>query len=317
MAGDGVLALVFPGQGTQAVGMGYWAYERSLKARELAQKVDDSLDFSLTRLMFEGPDEVLRRTQYTQLAIFTASLMVLSALEEAFGEKQMSRVKACAGHSVGEYSALVAAHVLPLEHAVPLLKTRAEAMEAASPRDEDGHPRGTMCALLGVTVDLVRELLDKTVKNPRECCLANDNCPGQVVISGTVEGVEQVRARALEAGAKRGIMLNVSGPFHSPWMSPVESTLRERVEPLDFGEGRFPIVANVTAQPIENPRDWKHWLPQQVTHSVRWRETVNTFVDRFHVTTCLEVGPGNVLTNLGRRCTELCTFLTAEELLRA
>lgn len=310
------VGLLFPGQGTQAIGMGQWAFEQSAKARDIAHQIQDVLEFPITDIMFQGPEETLLSTLNTQLAIFTSSLMMLAVLEERLGAERMADVKACAGHSVGEYTALAAAHVLPLPDVTKLLRARAEAMERAVPRGNDGTPTGTMCALLGIELEKVQELLAKHCPNdPKQCCLGNDNCPGQVVISGSKEGVDMIRSYALEAGAKRGVILNVSGPFHSPWMEPVSRLLTIQTSELDFHKGRFPVISNVTAKPVDKPEDWKQYLPAQVTHPVRWREIVAMIAKDFHITACIEVGHGHVLTNLGKRCEPDGSFFTLEEAL--
>lgn len=314
------VALLFPGQGSQSVGMGRWVYEHSEPARQVGDKVNDILNTSFIDLMFSGPEELLNSTRNTQLAIFTTSLMTLAALEHAWPD--FPSVQVVAGHSVGEYAALVAANILSLEDALGLLKARAEAMEQAVPQSADHQPLGGMCALLGIDLQKTQEILEKSAKNSEKgvenpekwCCIANDNCPGQVVISGTLEGVEAVRAQALEAGAKRGVMLTVSGPFHSPWMQPAEEVLRERVKNFCFRPGRFSVVANTTAQPVTNPDDWKTLLPRQVTHTVRWRETM-THIASTGVGTYVEVGNGAVLSGLGKRCCPEGSFLSAQSLL--
>lgn len=305
-------AIIFPGQGSQTVGMGYEIYQEFSSARIVAQKVDDLLGYSLSDLMFYGPDEDLRKTRFAQLAIFTTSLMILSVIEDYFDKDLSEIVSYAAGHSVGEYAALVAAQILSLEDSIDLLKARAQAMDEASPRSADGQPLGGMCAILGLEKGQVMRIIDEEVgTNSRLCSLANDNCPGQIVVTGTREGVERVRERALREGAKRGVMLAVSGPFHSCWMKPAEAVLCEKIANVSLQQGRFPVVSNVTAQPILNVDEWKDLLPRQVTHPVRWRETMEGLTRR-GIHTFWEIGHGQVLSQLGRRCSSTSTFVSLQ-----
>lgn len=305
-------ALMFPGQGAQAVGMGRSVYEAFPEAREVLARADDLLGYRLSTLMFEGPVERLNTTRFTQPALFVTSVMILKAWEALYPQAR-AQIACVAGHSVGEYAALVAAQVLPFEEALALLSTRAEAMEKACPVAEDGQPLGAMCAILGGDLEALIKHLQGY--DPKRCALANDNCPGQVVITGQREDVETVRDWAVEQGARKGVMLAVSGPFHSAWMAPAETALRTESEGKTFATATVPLISNVTSEAVTEPEVIKALLPRQVVSPVRWRQSLAT-MQALDAKTFIEMGCGQVLTGLAKRTVEgqFLSLQTAEDL---
>jgi [acyl-carrier-protein] S-malonyltransferase len=288
------LALVFPGQGSQAVGMGKVFFEKSAAARLLAKEANEVLHTNLTDLMFEGPVEQLSLTRNSQLAIFVTSAMMLAVIKERTPEI-FENVACVAGHSIGEYAALLAAESLLFSNLLSLIKIRAKAMEEASP------PNGAMCALLGIQIEQMIEIIGNYTKDKYRCSIANDNCPEQVVITGLLPDVEAVRDLAVKNGARKGIMLAVSGPFHSPWMVEAAEKIRQTLETMSIQDAIIPIIANCTAKHTQKAADIKELLPKQITGVVRWRESVSE-MQRLGVKEIMEVGNGNVLSGLIRRC---------------
>jgi len=295
-------AFVFPGQGSQVVGMGKELAEAFAAAREVFQEVDDALDDNLSRLMFEGPADELVLTQNAQPALMAVSLAVVRTLE-AEGERRLPDMAAfVAGHSLGEYSALAAAGAIPLAETARLLRLRGLAMQRAVPVGE-----GAMSALLGLDLaDAVAVAeaaaagdIDAGVE-PGVCAAANDNAPGQVVLSGNTYSVEYANTLAAEKGAKRAIMLPVSAPFHCSLMAPAAAEMAEALDAANIAPPLVPVVANVTAKPVSDPATINKLLVEQVTARVRWRECVEALAAE-GVETLVEVGTGKVLTGLTRR----------------
>ena len=282
------LALIFPGQGSQYVGMGRALAERFPVAAETLAEADEILGFALSRLMAEGPEDELTETKNAQPAILVHSIAALRAAGERLGTPSFA-----AGHSLGEFSAHVAAGTLSFADAVRTVRLRGELMF-----DAGVERPGTMAAVLGLgdaEVEAVCASADAGTCQP-----ANFNSEGQVVISGDVAGVEQGMALAKDAGAKRVVPLKVSGAFHSELMEPAAERLREHLEGVDFRDPRYPVVSNVTAEAVANGRDARALLVEQVTSPVRWSASIAWMVaagvDRF-----VEVGPGKVLSTLNRR----------------
>jgi [acyl-carrier-protein] S-malonyltransferase len=287
-------AFVFPGQGSQQPGMGRDLAEAFAPARLLFEEVDDALSQHLSRLMFEGPESDLTLTENAQPALLAASLAVIRVLEAEGGFDIGKQVAYVAGHSLGEYSAHAAAGTLSVADAVRLVKRRGQAMQKAVPVGE-----GAMAALLGLDIDAAREVAEGT-HGFGICVVANDNCPGQIVVSGNTAAVEKAVELAAERGARRSIMLPVSAPFHCPLMAPAAEAMEEALGDIALKAPLVPVVANVTAAPTSDPKEIKDLLIEQVTRMVRWRETVLVFKEQ-GVEEVVEIGSGRVLAGLVKR----------------
>lgn len=288
-------AFTFPGQGSQFVGMGKDLAENFAAARHVFQEVEDALNQKLTAIMFNGPEADLTLTENTQPALMAVSLAVVRALDEEFGIAVTDHAAMVAGHSLGEYSALAAAGALTVGDTARLLKRRGLAMQRAVPVGE-----GAMAALLGLDLDAASEVAEAASANGAVCATANDNAPGQVVISGHKAAVEQAAELAKEKGAKRAVLLPVSAPFHCPLMQPAADEMAEALGEVTIRRPVRPLVANVTAEAVEDPEQIRALLVQQVTGMVRWRETV-LYMGEAGIDTLVELGSGKVLTGLVRR----------------
>jgi [acyl-carrier-protein] S-malonyltransferase len=285
---------VFPGQGAQSVGMGRALAESFPAAREVFAIVDDALGEPLSRLIFEGPAEALTLTENAQPALMATSLAAVRALEAASGRPLARLVAYVAGHSLGEYSALVAAGALDLADAARLLRLRGRAMQAAVPVGA-----GAMAAVLGLDVPAV-EKLAAAAAGDGVCALANDNGEGQAVLSGDVAAVTRALELAKAAGAKRALLLQVSAPFHCALMASAAAELGEALARTAFRAPAVPLIANVTAAPVRDAAALPGLLSEQVTARVRWRESMATMRE-LGVTRVIELGQGKVLTGLARR----------------
>jgi len=288
-------AFIFPGQGSQSVGMGQELAAAFAAARHLFQEVDDALDQHLSRLMFEGPEADLKLTENAQPAIMAASLAVLRVLEKEGGLVLSETAAFVAGHSLGEYAALCAAGSLDVADTARLLKRRGQAMQEAVPVGE-----GAMAALLGLDLEVVAAIAEEAAGADGVCAAANDNAPGQVVVSGDLAAVERAIELAGEKGAKRCIMLPVSAPFHCALMAPAAEVMREALAATELAAPAVPLVANVTAAAVEDPDTIRDLLVEQVTAPVRWRECVLYMRDQ-GVDRLAEIGAGKILTGLARR----------------
>jgi len=287
-------AFTFPGQGSQAVGMGRDLAAAFPEARAVFDEVDAALGQKLSTLMFEGPEEALRLTENAQPALMAVSLAVVRVLA-ARGATVEKLADYVAGHSLGEYSALCAAGALGLADTARLLKLRGQAMQTAVPVG-----KGAMAAILGLDMAAVRSAVAEAA-SAGVCAVANDNAPGQVVISGEVAAVERASALAKEAGAKRALPLPVSAPFHCILMSPAADAMAEALRTVEIRAPVVPLVANVTARPIRDPAEILVRLVEQVTAMVRWTESVGWLVGEGGVTELVELGAGKVLTGLAKR----------------
>jgi len=286
-------AFIFPGQGSQAVGMGKALSDASPVAREVFQEVDDALGQKLFRLMTEGPAEDLMLTENAQPAIMANAIATLRVLEKEGGVTLAAKADYVAGHSLGEYSALCAAGAFDLATTARLLKTRGQAMQAAVPVGI-----GAMAALIGADIDSAQKLADAAAEG-EICTVANDNDPTQVVISGHKGAVERAVALVKDFGIKRGLLLPVSAPFHCPLMQPAADAMAEALGANPPSAPLVPVVANVTASPVSDADTIRDLLVQQVTGRVRWRESVGAMED-IGVTHFVEFG-GKVLSPMVKR----------------
>lgn len=284
------IAFIFPGQGSQAVGMGSELVQTNSGNMSFYEKADEQLGFSLSKLMLDGPVEELTYTYNAQPALLTTSTMVSELLQSA-GLKPDYTI----GHSLGEYSALVASGVMSFEDGVKIVHERGLFMNEAVPAGE-----GAMAAILGLEAESLKAVTDRVSEQGDTVQLANLNCPGQIVISGTKAGVEKACLDAKEAGAKRAIPLVVSGPFHSELMRPAASKLKEALDQLELQNTDVPVVSNVTASPITSAGEMKELLVQQLYSPVRFEESIRTLLD-LGVTTFIECGPGKVLSGLVKK----------------
>jgi [acyl-carrier-protein] S-malonyltransferase len=287
------LAVVFPGQGSQTVGMGKALYDAYVEARAVFEEVDEALGEKLSSTIFEGPEETLTLTANAQPALMAVSLAAFRALEaEGFSLDKASYV---AGHSLGEYSALAAAGVYSIADTARLLRIRGEAMQAAAPVGV-----GAMAAIIGLEFDQVEQICADACNEQGHVQIANDNGGGQVVISGDAENVKAAADAASQAGAKRALMLPVSAPFHSTLMQSAADKMAEALAEVAPQSPKVPLIANVLAAPVSDPAAIQNHLVEQVCGRVRWRESVE-FMAKEGVELAMEVGSGKVLTGLARR----------------
>ncbi|UOF89224.1 ACP S-malonyltransferase [Fodinisporobacter ferrooxydans] len=295
-------AFLFPGQGSQFVGMGKTAYDQFSEARTIFEQADAALGFSLSNICFEGPEDQLKLTYYTQPAILTTSIALLQLVQ--------SRGIVCslaAGHSLGEYSALVAAGALSFADAVRLVHARGRFMDEAVPAGQ-----GAMSAVMGMERSELANVCAEASIGSEAVELANINCPSQIVISGTAAAVERAGKLAGERGARRVIPLVVSGPFHSSLMRPAADRLAQTLQNVAVADAKFPVVANVSAQPIRQAEAIKRFLVEQVYSSVLWEDSIRTMlaqgVNRF-----VEIGPGTVLAGLVKKIDRSVQVISIQE----
>jgi [acyl-carrier-protein] S-malonyltransferase len=286
-------AFIFPGQGSQSVGMGAALSDASPAARAVFEEVDDALGQRLARLMREGPEDQLTLTENAQPAIMANAIAVLRVLEKEGGIRLADKAEFVAGHSLGEYTALCAADALDLATTARLLKLRGRAMQAAVPVGQ-----GAMAALLGADLERARALAEAAAQG-EVCTVANDNDPGQVVISGHKGAIDRAVAMAKDHGMKRAVLLPVSAPFHCPLMQPAADAMEKALADAALRAPLVPVYANVTAAPVADPDEIRRLLVQQVTGTVRWRESVAAMFDA-GVTQFVELG-GKVLGPMVKR----------------
>lgn len=287
-------AFVFPGQGSQSVGMGKAMYDNFEAARLVFQEVDDALNQKLSQLLFEGPEDTLMLTENGQPAIMATSVAVFRVLQKECGLDLKQAAKFVAGHSLGEYSALCAAEALNLSDTARLLRLRGQAMQKAVPVGQ-----GAMAAILNLDMDTVARVAEEAAQG-EICTLANDNSPGQVVISGHKTAIDRACELAKEAGAKRALPLAVSAPFHCPLMQPAADAMQAALAETTIKAPVVPVISNVSVQPETDPARIRDLLVQQVTGRVRWTETIE-FMKAQGITETVEIGNGKVLSGLTRR----------------
>ncbi|MEI4768610.1 ACP S-malonyltransferase [Psychrobacillus sp. FJAT-51614] len=295
------IAFIFPGQGSQSVGMGQQFIEIDHQSKKYYEVADEVLGFSLSNIMLEGPTEELTKTFHAQPALLTTSTMIAKKLTDAGISPDYT-----AGHSLGEYSALVASNVMSFEEAVLLVHQRGLYMNEAVPAGE-----GAMAAILGLDKEALTEVTNEVSNSGEIVQVANLNCPGQIVISGTVAGVETASAKAKEVGAKRAIPLVVSGPFHSELMRPAAQKLDSAILAITLNDTKTPVISNVTALPVTEASRIKNLLVEQLYSPVRWEESVEKMIE-LGVNVFIECGPGKVLSGLvkkiDRSVTTYCVY---------
>lgn len=297
------IVFVFPGQGSQRVGMGRDLVEASSEAKSLFELANKAVGFDLASLIFEGPEEELKQTVNTQPALLTTSV----ALYQAFASHGITP-DYVAGHSLGEYSALTAAGSLSFEEAVATVRARGGFMEQAVPSGQ-----GAMAAVLGGEREALAALCEEITSQGQLVELANMNCPGQIVVSGSKEGVEQLVARVKEIGAKRAIPLEVSGPFHSSLMKPAAQKLEGQLSTINIQDAKVPVIANVTARPVTDRTQISSLLVEQVYSPVLWQDSINWLIEQ-GVDTFVEIGPGSVLAGLIKKIDKTVAIYNVQDI---
>ena len=285
-------AILFPGQGSQIVGMGSEFYNNFKIVKKIFEEADDKLNYKISKIILEGPEDDLKLTRNTQPSILTVSYAIFSVFKKEFN-LDLSSTKFFAGHSLGEYSALVCSESLQFNDALSLLFERGKAMQDAVPVG-----KGSMIAVLGLSIDEINSFIKK-VKIEGACEIANDNAEGQTIISGDINSMNLFQD-ILKNNKKKFIPLNVSAPFHCSLMSPAAEIMRDKINSVNFKKPLFDIVSNVTAKPENNPENIRRLLIDQICSTVRWRESIiNMYKEK--VTDFIEIGPGKVLTGMVKR----------------
>ena len=285
-------AILFPGQGSQIVGMGSDFYNNFEIVKKIFEEADDKLNYKISKIILEGPEDKLKLTENTQPAILTVSYAIFSVLKKEYNFDFKS-TKFFAGHSLGEYSALVCSESLEFNDALFLLFERGKSMQEAVPVG-----KGSMIAVLGSKIDELNNLI-KEVKIKGVCEIANDNAEGQTIISGDIESINSLQT-VLKANKRKFIPLNVSAPFHCSLMSPAATKMKEKINSVNFKKPTFDVVCNVTSKPENNPEDIKKLLVEQICSTVRWRESIIN-MSKEDVNNFIEIGPGKVLSGMVKR----------------
>lgn len=297
------LAFVFPGQGAQKVGMGKDFYDRYDVAKRLFKEADEALGYSIREMCFEGPEADLTLTANTQPAILTMSVIANEILKEQGVQPDIA-----GGHSLGEYSALVAADVLNFQDAVVLVHKRGQFMQEAVPVGE-----GSMAAIIGLSDEVILDTCEKTSKEAGMVQAVNFNCPGQTVIAGTAKGVEKAVEELKAAGAKKAVILSVSAPFHSVLMKPAAERLAAELDRVEIRDGKFPVVANVNGKAEQKAEEIKGNLVAQAASPVKWMDCVKTMKE-FGADTYVEAGPGKTLCGFNRRIDKALASMNVENI---
>jgi [acyl-carrier-protein] S-malonyltransferase len=285
-------AILFPGQGSQVVGMGSEFYNNFSSVKEIFNSADEKLNFKLSKIILEGPEDQLKLTQNTQPAILTVSYAIFKILKEEFNYN-FENTKYFAGHSLGEYSALLCSGSLSFEDALYLLFERGKSMQEAVPVGKGG-----MLAVLGSENEEIEDCIKK-IKSKGVCEIANDNAPGQIIVSGNIELIQELQ-NILKENKKKSIMLPVSAPFHCSLMNAAATNMKSKIENVSFNKPNYEIIANVTSSPVNDPTEIKKLLVEQIYSKVRWRESI-LYMANNKITEYLEIGPGKVLTGLVKR----------------
>ncbi len=287
---------VFPGQGSQVVGMGKDFYDNFLEVKEVFQEVDNALSQNLSKIIFEGPMESLTLTENTQPALMAVSMAILRVIKKQSGKTLPEFCNYVAGHSLGEYTALCAAGSFSLTDCAKLLKLRGSSMQEAVPAG-----KGAMAAVIGLDFAAVENLVKQAHTSEEPCEIANDNSDGQVVISGSVAGIDKAEPIAKELGAKRFLKLPVSAPFHSSLMKPAQEIMKNALGEATVNRPSVPVLANVTAKITDDAHEIRKLLTEQVTGRVRWRESVEYMAKELGIVKATEIGAGKVLSGLIKR----------------
>ena len=283
-------AILFPGQGSQIVGMGLEFYNNFEIVKKIFKEADDKLNYSISKIILEGPEDKLKLTENTQPAILTVSYSIFSVLKKEFN---FDKTKFFAGHSLGEYSALVCSESLKFSDALFLLFERGKAMQEAVPLG-----KGSMIAVLGLKINEIKNLINE-LKLKGVCEIANDNAEGQTIISGDVESINLLQ-NILKKNKKKFIPLNVSAPFHCSLMKPAAVKMEEKINSINFEKPKFDVVCNVTSKPENNPENIKKLLIDQICSTVRWRESLINMAE-VEINNFIEIGPGKVLSGMAKR----------------
>ena len=285
-------AILFPGQGSQIIGMGSEFYNNFQIVKEIFNKANDTLNYKISKIILDGPDEQLNLTQNTQPAILTVSFSIFSVLKKEFNF-DFSSTKYFAGHSLGEYSALVSSESLEFKDALFLLYERGKSMQEAVPVGE-----GSMIAVLGLKLDELNNYI-KDINTKGVCEIANDNAEGQIIVSGDKDSINLLKKK-LKENNKKAIPLNVSAPFHCSLMNSAAEKMRDKINSINFKKPNISLISNVTSKPEENPENIKNLLIKQISSTVRWRESI-IHMSNENVNNFIEIGPGKVLTGMVKR----------------